>query len=83
MVEPHVWDQVNNERVGYQGDDPGQSVECAAGTIIAFSSTTLHRSGMNTTDYARRAYVCQYSSEPINDPSTGQPKHFAKALHLA
>ncbi len=80
VVEPHEWDDRNKERVGYRGQDPGQPVPCPAGSIIAFASTTLHRSGPNTTDRARRAYVCQYSSEPIIDPTTGRPKHFAKPL---
>lgn len=80
VVETHVWDEVNKERVGYSGHDPGYAVECLAGTIVAFSSTTLHRSGMNVTDQPRRAYVCQYSPVPIIDPATGNPKHFAKAF---
>ncbi|NNE96203.1 MAG: phytanoyl-CoA dioxygenase family protein [Acidimicrobiales bacterium] len=79
-VVPHRFDPVNKERVGYDGDDPGIAVECPPGSIVAFSSLTMHRSGPNTTDRARRAYLCQYSVEPILDPDTSEPKHFAKRL---
>ncbi len=79
-IEPHRWDEVNKERVGYDGDDPGIPIECPAGTIVAFSSLTLHRSGANTTDRRRRAYVCQYAPEPMIDPATGQQRHFAKPV---
>jgi len=79
-IEPHRWDAENKERVGYEGDDPGIAIECPTGTILAFSSLTLHRSGANTTDNRRRAYICQYSPEPMIDPATGQPRHFAKPL---
>ena len=79
-LEPHRWDPENKEKVGYEGDDPGIAIECPAGTIVAFSSLTLHRSGANTTDRRRRAYICQYSPEPIIDPATGRPRHFAKPL---
>lgn len=77
-LEPHRWDYRNKEKVGYEGDDPGIAVECPPGTIVAFSSLTLHRSGSNTTERRRRAYICQYSPEPIIDPATDAPKHFAK-----
>ena len=80
QIEPHRWDARNKEKVGYDGDEPGIAVPCPAGTIVAFSSLTLHRSGANTTDRPRRAYVCQYSPEPIIDPATGQRRHFAKPL---
>ncbi len=79
-VVPHRFDPVNKERVGYDGDDPGIAVECPPGSIVAFSSLTMHRSGPNTSDSARRAFLCQYSVEPILDPGTGEPKHFAKRL---
>lgn len=79
-IDPHRWDAANKERVGYEGDEPGIALECPAGTIVAFSSLTLHRSGANTTDRRRRAYICQYSPEPIIDPVTGRHRHFAKPL---
>lgn len=79
-IEPHEWLEESNELNGYAGDKPGTAMTCSAGTIVAFSSLTLHRSGPNTTDAPRRAYIAQYSSEPIIDPETGQPKRFATPL---
>ena len=79
-IKPHQWDEQGKELVGYSGDDPGRAMTCPAGTIVVFSSTTLHRSGENSTDKHRRAYVCQYTSEPIIDPKTGEVRNFAKPL---
>ena len=76
----HEWDAQGKEKVGYTGHDPGLALVASAGTVVAFSSTTLHRSGENRTDRPRRAYVCQYSPAPMLDPSTGLPKHFSKPL---
>lgn len=80
-LDPHEWQEDSNELNGYTGPDSGLPMTCAAGTIVAFSSLTLHRSGPNTTNRPRRAYVCQYSVEPIIDPETGRPKRFAKPVH--
>ena len=81
-LDPHEWQDDSNELNGYFGEDPGIPIECAAGTIVAFSSLTLHRSGENITPSPRRAYVTQYSSGPINDPETGRPKRFAKPVRV-
>ena len=64
-VFPHYREHGTNDLVGYTGDDPGELIEMAAGSIAVFSSTSLHRSGPNTTGELRRAYLTQYSSEPI------------------
>jgi ectoine hydroxylase-related dioxygenase (phytanoyl-CoA dioxygenase family) len=77
---PHRWDANGKENVGYDGADPGTAAVVAAGSIVAFSSTTLHRSGANRSGRVRRAYVTQYSAGPIIDPTTGAPKHFATKL---
>ena len=79
-IDPHEWQDDTNELNGYFGDDPGLAMECAAGTVVAFSSITLHRSGPNTTDRPRRAYIAQYSAEPIRDPKTGELKRFATRM---
>ncbi len=79
-LDPHEWQEDSRELNGYNGTDPGQPMTCPAGTIVAFSSLTLHRSGPNSTDRARRAYVCQYSTEPIRHPETGELKRFAKPV---
>lgn len=64
-IIPHLEEEGSNDKVGYFGDDPGDPVEVKAGSIVAFTSVTLHRSGPNTTDQMRRVYLAQYSSEPI------------------
>ncbi|MEM7442471.1 MAG: phytanoyl-CoA dioxygenase family protein [Pseudomonadota bacterium] len=82
-VNRHRWDDAGSEMVGYDGDKEGIAVPCEAGTIVAFSSVTLHRSGPNRTQTPRRAYVCQYSAEPIVNPETGETLNFAKPLPAA
>lgn len=79
-IDPHHWDDVGKEKVGYDGPDPGEALPCPAGTVVIFSSLTFHRSGANITDAPRRAYLAQYSDGPILDPSTGNPRNFAKPL---
>ena len=64
-IVPHLEEAGSNDKVGYFGDDPGDPVIVPAGSIVAFTSYTFHRSGPNTTDQARRVYLAQYSSEPI------------------
>ena len=61
----HHREDGSNDLVGYEGDDPGEPVIAPAGSIAAFSSYNLHRSGANTTDQMRRVYLPQYSSAPI------------------
>ncbi len=79
-VLPHQWDETAKEMVGYDGPDEGVAAVVPAGSVVVFSSATLHRSSPNTTDKARRAYLAQYSPEAIINPATGRPKTFATAL---
>ncbi len=79
-IYAHRWDAAGKEKVGYDGDDPGIAATVQAGSVVAFSSATLHRSSPNTTDRARRAYLAQYSPEPILDPESGLPRTFATPL---
>ncbi|MDJ1017479.1 MAG: phytanoyl-CoA dioxygenase family protein [Paracoccaceae bacterium] len=76
-IDPHEWQDDTNELNGYFGEDPGRPMVCKAGTVVAFSSRTLHRSGPNTTGKPRRAYIAQYSVGAIRDPETGELKRFA------
>ena len=76
----HWWNDQEKEYVGYDGSDPGKPAEVPAGSVVAFSSLTLHRSSPNVTDRPRRGYVVQYSGEPIIDPETGENRVFATAL---
>jgi len=59
----HYWDKSVNAMVGYQGEDPGDLVEVKAGTLVAFSSFLLHKSGANQTSRPRRSYFIAYTSE--------------------
>ena len=53
-VVEHRRDEETNDLIGYVGDDPGDPVIVPAGSLVAFSSTLLHRAGPNTTDHPRR-----------------------------
>lgn len=70
-VLPHEQEAGTNDLVGYRGDDPGELIEVSAGSIAVFSSTSLHRSSANRTDAWRRAYLAQYSREPIRSTKGG------------
>ncbi|MEZ6134458.1 MAG: phytanoyl-CoA dioxygenase family protein [Pirellulaceae bacterium] len=76
LVE-HIRDPQTGDKVGYFGDNPGIPAIVPAGSLVVFSSLCFHRSGANTTDRMRRAYVTQYSPEPILHPETQQPMHLA------
>ncbi|MEQ9407666.1 MAG: phytanoyl-CoA dioxygenase family protein [Fuerstiella sp.] len=73
----HIRDAETGDKVGYFGREPGIPAVVPAGSLVVFSSVTFHRSGANTTDRMRRAYVTQYSAEPIYRPGTQQPLHLA------
>lgn len=81
-LEDHVWDEKNSELNGYSGKEEGISVYCKKGSIVLFSSLTLHSSGANTSTKNRRAYLIQYSSTPIIDPQNQEPKRFDSAISL-
>lgn len=66
--------------IGYVGDDPGDPLILPAGSIACFSSTVFHRSGPNTTGRSRRAFVAQYSAQPILDADGSSPRHLAVPL---
>ena len=70
-VLDHVREEGTNDLVGYHGDEPGVAISVPRGSIVVFSSTSLHRSSANNTNRRRRAYLAQYSSEPLFN-STGK-----------
>jgi ectoine hydroxylase-related dioxygenase (phytanoyl-CoA dioxygenase family) len=74
LVE-HIRDPVTGDKVGYFGDEPGVPAIVPAGSVVVFSSLTFHRSGPNTTEAMRRAYVTQYSPELIRRPDGGELMH--------
>ncbi len=73
----HIRDPDTGDKVGYFGKEPGVAALVPAGSLVVFSSVTFHRSGANTTDRMRRAYVTQYSPAPIHQPGTQQLMHLA------
>jgi ectoine hydroxylase-related dioxygenase (phytanoyl-CoA dioxygenase family) len=74
LVE-HVRDPVTGDKIGYFGKEPGIPAIVPAGSLVVFSSVTFHRSGANRTKRMRRAYVTQYSAEPIYRPGTETMMH--------
>jgi ectoine hydroxylase-related dioxygenase (phytanoyl-CoA dioxygenase family) len=74
LVE-HVRDPDTGDKTGYFGKEPGIPAVVPAGSLVVFSSLTFHRSGANTTDKMRRAYVTQYSPEPIYSQDSDELMH--------
>ncbi len=69
IIDPHHWDDEGKELVGYDGVNPGIAIECASGSMVVFSSLTLHRSGGNSTGARRRAYSANIRrSRPAHAP---------------
>ena len=60
--------------VCHDADDPDQGVPIPvpAGGIAAFWSTTMHKSGVNTSKDTRKAYILQYSKAPLTNLATGE-----------
>ncbi|RYG41088.1 phytanoyl-CoA dioxygenase family protein [bacterium] len=59
---------------GHAADDPDQGIAAPvpAGTIIAFNSLTLHKSGPNTSKGERKALVLQYCAAGLKRAETGE-----------
>ena len=58
---------------GYDGPDTGVPVEQAEGSVLCFSSLTLHRTGANRSDRPRRSWVIQLCDAGASQGETGQP----------
>ena len=74
LVE-HVREEKTGDKAGYFGEETGVPAIVPAGSVMVFSSLSFHRSGPNTTDQMRRAYVTQYSPEIIRRPGETDPMH--------
>ena len=61
----HIREEGSNDLVGYFGPEKGVAAIVPAGSIVAFTSVNFHSSGTNTTNSMRRAYLAQYSAEPL------------------
>ncbi len=70
---PHV--ESDFGLAGHRLDDPDQGVlvPVAARTAIVFWSTTLHKSGPNTSDAVRRALVLQFAPAGLKHKASGMP----------
>lgn len=73
----HKRDKDSPDMIGYFGSDPGIEVLCPAGSIVVFSSLTLHRSSSNRTHALRSAYNIQYSSVPLRNEDGQSLRHKA------
>lgn len=82
-VVEHDRDHETNDLIGYSGPDRGDPLAVPAGSIVAFSSTLLHRTGPNTTDQPRRVYIAQYTAEPLLSDDGSRPRHLAEPLLIA
>ena len=58
---------------GYDGPDLGVPVEQPEGDVLAFSSLTMHRTGPNQSNGARRSWVIQLCHAQAHHRETGVP----------
>ncbi len=65
-VPPHKQDEHGNFVADFGAAD-GDLVSMPAGSLMLMSGLIPHRSGVNTTDAIRRAYLCQFSPQPVLD----------------
>ena len=70
-LQKHVRSADSPDLIGYDGDDPGITVDVDKGRAIAMSSLCLHRSGANNSDSPRLAFVVQFCPSFAVDPNTG------------
>lgn len=71
-ILPHDRQPGTNDLVGAPAESEGMLVEAKAGDVVAFSSLTLHATGANRSDKARRVYLAQYTAEAMLNPGTRQ-----------
>ena len=79
-IVPHARDAATNDLAVAVADGQGVAVEVAAGSVVAFSSLTLHATGANRTDRPRRVYLAQYTAEAMLNPGTRQLRRNAIAF---
>jgi len=79
-VVPHVRRAGSNDLAVEVDEADSIAIEVPAGSVVAFSSRTLHATGPNRTDKRRRVYLAQYTVEAMRDPGTGQLRRNAIPL---
>jgi ectoine hydroxylase-related dioxygenase (phytanoyl-CoA dioxygenase family) len=65
-VPPHQQDEHGNFVADF-GVASGTLLAVPAGSLILMSGLLPHRSGLNASDAIRRAYLCQFSPQPVLD----------------
>lgn len=65
-VPPHSQDDHGNFVADF-GVTSGTMLPVPAGSVVVMSGLLPHRSGLNTSDTVRRAYLCQFSPQPVVD----------------
>ncbi len=70
-VFTHQWSDKSKDLFIEVDESKAKELYVAEGTLVVFSSLTPHASGANQSSRTRTAYLAQYSTEPIIDPSTG------------
>lgn len=70
-VITHQWSDKSKDLFIQVDESKAKKLYVSEGTLVVFSSLTPHASGANQSSKTRTAYLAQYSSEPIIDPSTG------------
>lgn len=73
----HRKDDQSPDLIGYFGSDPGVEVVCPVGSIVVFSSLTLHCSSSNRSNTLRSAYNVQYAPVPLMSEDTQSFRHKA------
>ena len=72
-TRPHANDGSSPFRVGHDGPaTDGIPVPVAKGSVLVFSSLMMHRSGPNTSDRARRAWIIQFCSREARSALSGK-----------
>lgn len=79
-VIPHVKREGSNDLAVDVNEADSVALEVPAGSIVAFSSMTLHATGANRTDRPRRVYLAQYTAEAMLNPGTRQLRRNAIPL---
>jgi ectoine hydroxylase-related dioxygenase (phytanoyl-CoA dioxygenase family) len=77
-VPPHRQDEHGNFVADF-GVSSGTMLPVPAGSLVVMSGLLPHRSGLNTSDMVRRAYLCQFSPLPVVDDQ-GRPIQMAVPL---
>lgn len=81
-IRPHDRQKASNDLALAVDERDAVALEVPAGSIVAFSSQTLHATGSNETDRPRRVYLAQFTPEVILNPGTRQLRRNAIPLVL-